>query len=365
MSVKASKASARAMTLVELLCVIGIIALLAAMLLPAAGQAKARARRMQCVNQLHETGVGFTSFANDHGGLFPMAVPASAGGTLEVARGGEYLGADFYFSYRHFQAVSNELVVPRLVTCPTDTRVPAPSFAELSNSNLSYFIGINADFARPSSILAGDRNLTNELAGATASLQLGPNEALHWTEALHRFKGNLLYSDAHVEGKNDAGLMALSGQSPGAAALALPNLPPPGRSQSGLGSESSATQPWAKPSRRAAPTVLFCTTPAGRPIWIVTIGSNTEQWSVAPRSEAPHTNSVPEPKSSSAEEHTETASASWAGTVTTMTTGASLAWYYAFLLLVLAAVLVLRKSARSRRQAGRARPSEPTRPTQW
>src|ERR1017187_6995741 len=101
MSVIRSRVGVRGMTLIELLCVMGIIAMLAALLLPALAQAQARARRLQCINHLHQLGVGFVNFANEHNGLFPMAVPMSAGGTLELAQSGYRLEGDFYFSFRH------------------------------------------------------------------------------------------------------------------------------------------------------------------------------------------------------------------------------------------------------------------------
>src|SRR6266481_2726239 len=59
-----------AFTLLELLCVIAIITILAAMLLPALNQAKARAMRIQCVNNLRQNGLAFHSFAHDHNGSF-------------------------------------------------------------------------------------------------------------------------------------------------------------------------------------------------------------------------------------------------------------------------------------------------------
>src|SRR5712692_5296727 len=96
-----STRSIHGMSLIELLCVIAIIAVLAALLLPALSQAKARALRVQCGQQLHEIGVGFISFANDHGGKFPMAVPVAAGGSLEFATNGYRLQEGFYFSFRH------------------------------------------------------------------------------------------------------------------------------------------------------------------------------------------------------------------------------------------------------------------------
>jgi prepilin-type processing-associated H-X9-DG protein len=57
-----------AFTLVELLAVIASIGILAALLLPAISFAKARAQRIQCVNNLHQLGVGLQNFlVNNHG----------------------------------------------------------------------------------------------------------------------------------------------------------------------------------------------------------------------------------------------------------------------------------------------------------
>lgn len=58
----------RAFTLVELLVVIGIIALLVSVLLPALNTARNSAKTIQCAANMRTLGQGMVSFANEHGG---------------------------------------------------------------------------------------------------------------------------------------------------------------------------------------------------------------------------------------------------------------------------------------------------------
>ncbi|MBO4345587.1 MAG: type II secretion system protein [Victivallales bacterium] len=61
----------RHFTLIDLLVVIGIIAILASMLMPALGKAQEKARQTSCLNQLKQLSTGTFMYRNDNRDAFP------------------------------------------------------------------------------------------------------------------------------------------------------------------------------------------------------------------------------------------------------------------------------------------------------
>lgn len=186
-------------TLIELLVVLAVVAVMAAVFLPAMQRGRQKARRMQCTNNLKQLGLAFRFRAVNSG----AGSAAQVSTNRQVAVGTTAIGEAF----RHFQIMSNELHAPKLLVCPADDRVPANDFgAGFSNTNVSYFVGLEAEEIYPQMFLYGDRNLTNGLPVQQGILLLVPNRPAGWTRELHNRQGNVALADGSVQGWTSARL---------------------------------------------------------------------------------------------------------------------------------------------------------------
>ena len=181
------------LTLVELMVVIIILSMAALIILPGLTNQTDRTSpsRINCVNNLKQIGVAFQTWASDHGGNFPMQVSVTNGGIMEVAAK----------AFLCFQGLSNELSTPKILVCPAEegSRFATNFQGDLSNSKISYFVGIDATKDSPQMFLAGDRNITNVSGVKEGVLSLTTNEPAGWTHGLHERQGNVGLADGSVQ----------------------------------------------------------------------------------------------------------------------------------------------------------------------
>ncbi len=220
MNLRKSPPRHRGFTLIELLVVIAIIAILAALLLPALAKAKARAARIACVNDQKQLGLSFTMWAHDHEDKYPSVVDPADGGSKANPQ-----------VWAHFAAMSNELVTPKILHCPSDGgKLTATDFSDaatglrtLTNTAISYAIGTSAAPDKPGMHLAGDRNLfglDNQNCGPAALTgvitQLGLANNPRWDNTIHINAGNMVMADGSTQQFSQSSLtnaMATSGDS--------------------------------------------------------------------------------------------------------------------------------------------------------
>lgn len=189
-----------AFTLVELLTVIGIIALLAALLFPVFATARGKAREITCVSNLRQIGLAIKMYAQDYDEYYPWAVDPTDKYTPQI-----------WDSFPHWRdlipgmPLLHEALQPYvrsadLFKCPADT-----------GYDVEDFTGERLD-ARPTSFrrFGTSYNYRTEIAfrgmreGAfhnPASINVMMDAAGHWHGGLlfDRMRYNVLHGDGHTK----------------------------------------------------------------------------------------------------------------------------------------------------------------------
>jgi competence protein ComGC len=203
-----------AMTLVEVLVVIAMLAVLVAMLLPALAKAKRHASKIYCVSSLKQIGLAYRLWEGDNNDKYPMFVSVTNGGAMELIATGNVT--------QTFLVMSNDLSTPRILHCSEDTEhIETYSFATLASSNISYFIGADVtNDTAPQAILSGDDNfIVDGVPTKSGLVQFSTNSNVAWGSGRHvpykehfwtpthgKFLGNIGLADGSVQQFTTEGL---------------------------------------------------------------------------------------------------------------------------------------------------------------
>ncbi|MDB6020761.1 MAG: type secretory pathway, pseudopilin PulG [Pedosphaera sp.] len=182
----------RAFTVAELMVTIAVVAFVALFLLPPMLVHRKAAVRIKCVSNLKMVGLAFRIWSGDNNDLFPMGVYTNATGAP--------LFTNSASAFRYFQVMSNELSNPQVLICPLDTkRRAATNFTtDFNGSNISFFVGLDADEAFPQRFLAGDSNIKIGKQLQSGLVQITTNQAVGWTAERHQGFGNVALADGSV-----------------------------------------------------------------------------------------------------------------------------------------------------------------------
>jgi prepilin-type N-terminal cleavage/methylation domain-containing protein len=107
-------------TLVELLTVIAIISVLAALLLPVFSSARGKAREITCNSNLRQIGLAIRMYAQDYDELYPWAVDATDKNTPEIWNGFPAFQAEIPFMPYMHECLQPYIKSKQIFECASD-----------------------------------------------------------------------------------------------------------------------------------------------------------------------------------------------------------------------------------------------------
>jgi prepilin-type N-terminal cleavage/methylation domain-containing protein len=165
-------------TLIELLVVVSIIAILAAMLLPALNQAKTKAKGTVCLGQLKQISLGFQLYQADADGYFPRYRRSDNANYTWMHTMSEYLG---YLPY--YRNTAGDPIWDSIWFCPESVLGSSHYRSLTTNSNLFKY---HLSYAYPCYVSGARRGLggDDDLSPAKITQIRSPSITMALTEVV-------------------------------------------------------------------------------------------------------------------------------------------------------------------------------------
>jgi prepilin-type N-terminal cleavage/methylation domain-containing protein/prepilin-type processing-associated H-X9-DG protein len=177
--VRARSASGKAFTLVELLVVIGIIALLISILLPALSRARENANRVACMSNLRQLGTAMIMYTNANRGWFPF----SAGlGEVDPVSGAGYRFEDWIWWQKKRDVKESRIAIylgsfsVKLMQCPSDNVHTRNISPDPYNYSYTMNMGMSSEPAVAGALGAPIRKITGVRRSAEKILMFEESE---------------------------------------------------------------------------------------------------------------------------------------------------------------------------------------------
>jgi prepilin-type N-terminal cleavage/methylation domain-containing protein/prepilin-type processing-associated H-X9-DG protein len=227
-------------TLVELLVVIGIIALLVSILLPSLNKARVVAVRVQCLSNLRQIGLAIQMYTNGNKGIYPeIQSPQMVNGVAQ------YPASDDPSNHYWWSHIARELARKqpggwasvgglKTLQCPVQTEKLSARLGDWWQNEPSYGMNaiMGANGANPNcytlriktsqvkepskKVLCSEAsfNATTALTNLTPWASAGMSQAacdgypqINYTKGVHAGSSNILYCDGHADSWSDVKIL--------------------------------------------------------------------------------------------------------------------------------------------------------------